>query len=177
MYKTLIMYKGSKQDKRARNRLSKEKFYKMKDKKNVQTYNKVTDKHKNRLCSICKVIIEDSKGEKQAPCIKDCCEDCGFGSYCYDCCLTIMIKGDVFSGGDRYDQKYVEDTKDTSETSVKCVRTCGISMMRQLIDDNYGGIHSCLSEETLQKIKENNKNELKYKVRNDSLSGIIVDYL
>jgi hypothetical protein len=50
-------------------------------------------------------------------------------------------------------------------------------MMRQLIDSDYDGIHSCLSEETLKKIKENNKNELKYKVRNDSLSGVIVDYL
>ena len=166
------MYKGSKKKKRNRERLSKDKFYKMKNKKHVENTNEVRDKHNNLLCSICKLILRSSKDEIKAPHLKHCCKDCNFGSFCHDCCLTVIAKDEsIYSDFGKYDDKYV------SEGDVTTIRTCGVSMMRQLVDKNFEGIHACLSQHSLDKIKEQNKEEFKYKVRLDTLSGKIVNYL
>jgi len=105
-------------------------------------------------CACCDITLafqnemKDNIISTKMDCELNCCYDCGFKCYCHKCCFTVTRVGR---------EPY---------------RTCGITMMKQLLNSSHGGgRYSSLDNDTLSILREKFKKDMKYGIHRDTLRG------
>jgi len=111
-------------------------------------------------CACCNIYLGPAEEIWSRPEV-NCCYDCGFRSYCDQCCFTWIS----------------DDINDPN----KIFRTCGKGFMKQLLNKNYQrGRYSMMTQniediEIMNYLRIHFKNEMKYGMHPDTMRGKVVD--